>query len=355
MITILIKDKLRQSVEVASGGLRTVLYTTKGQPTFMNIVEKFLLSDIDVSLPATVHPAFIINGVEKDKIFVGTYEAVVRNGELLSIQNEVPTNGLTINTFAAYAKASGTGFHMITNAEWSAIALKAFKNDTQPLGNTYFGRSIEDATKYGKRADGLSAIAGITSGNPITLNGSGPVAWNDNQKYNGISDLSGNLSEFCAGLRLINRELQVIPNNNAAYADTSATSTEWRAINAITGEYVALGSANTVKIAKSGTDDYTLVYDSSTSLFSSITNPGLRKVSDAALNVLKSLLLFPMSQVTGSLGSDTIETGDNTNELICLRSRNHWSGTKAGIFQLSLNDQRSFADRTTTRLAYYTP
>ena len=66
MTTILIKDKLRQSVEVASGGLRTVLYTTTGQPTFMNIVEKFLLSDIDASLPATVHPAFIINGVEKD-------------------------------------------------------------------------------------------------------------------------------------------------------------------------------------------------------------------------------------------------------------------------------------------------
>ena len=41
MTTILIKDALRQSVEAASGGLQTVLYTAKGQPSFMNIIEKF--------------------------------------------------------------------------------------------------------------------------------------------------------------------------------------------------------------------------------------------------------------------------------------------------------------------------
>ncbi len=39
MTTILIKDTLRQSVEAASGGLQTVLYTAKGQPSFMNIIE----------------------------------------------------------------------------------------------------------------------------------------------------------------------------------------------------------------------------------------------------------------------------------------------------------------------------
>ena len=40
-LTILIKDSLRQSVEAASGGEQTVLYTTKGQPTYMNIIQKF--------------------------------------------------------------------------------------------------------------------------------------------------------------------------------------------------------------------------------------------------------------------------------------------------------------------------
>ena len=50
MSTILIKDSLRQAVEAASGGLQTVLYTAKGQPTFMNIIEKFDMSTIDSSL-----------------------------------------------------------------------------------------------------------------------------------------------------------------------------------------------------------------------------------------------------------------------------------------------------------------
>ena len=43
-LTILVKDSLRQSVELASGGEQTVLYTAKGQPTYMNIIQKFDLS-----------------------------------------------------------------------------------------------------------------------------------------------------------------------------------------------------------------------------------------------------------------------------------------------------------------------
>ena len=67
-LTILIKDSLRQSVEAASGGEQTVLYTAKGQPTYMNIIQKFDLSTIDASLSG-IHPAFIVNGVEKPVTF----------------------------------------------------------------------------------------------------------------------------------------------------------------------------------------------------------------------------------------------------------------------------------------------
>ncbi|EML3987540.1 hypothetical protein RFG92_005347, partial [Klebsiella pneumoniae] len=86
MTTILIKDALRQSVEAASGGLQTVLYTAKGQPSFMNIIEKFDMSVIDPALSGT-HPAFIINGTEVSQILVGTYTASLINGELLSLPN----------------------------------------------------------------------------------------------------------------------------------------------------------------------------------------------------------------------------------------------------------------------------
>ena len=75
-LTILIKDSLRQSVELASGGLQTVLYTAKGQPTYMNIIQKYDMSTIDPSLSGT-HPAFIVDGVEKPEIFIGTYQGVI--------------------------------------------------------------------------------------------------------------------------------------------------------------------------------------------------------------------------------------------------------------------------------------
>ncbi|MFY0838400.1 hypothetical protein ACA371_28910, partial [Klebsiella pneumoniae] len=62
MSTIIIKDTLRQSVEAASGGAQTVLYTAKGQPSFVNIIPKVTIESIDPSLGTGTHPAFIVDG-----------------------------------------------------------------------------------------------------------------------------------------------------------------------------------------------------------------------------------------------------------------------------------------------------
>ena len=59
MTTILVRDSLRQAVEAASGGKQTVLYTPKGQPTYMNIITKKTLADLYPSMGlSVVHPAF---------------------------------------------------------------------------------------------------------------------------------------------------------------------------------------------------------------------------------------------------------------------------------------------------------
>ncbi len=142
-LTILIKDSLRQSVELASGGLQTVLYTAKGQATYMNIIQKYDMSTIDASLSGT-HPAFIVDGVEKPEIFIGTYQGRIVNGELLSLPNVEPSHSTNYDNFLTAARACGNGHHLITNAEWSAVALQCYKDNTQPLGNTYYGRSSEN-------------------------------------------------------------------------------------------------------------------------------------------------------------------------------------------------------------------
>lgn len=336
-LTILIKDSLRQSVEVASGGEQTVLYTAKGQPTYMNIIQKFDLSTIDSSLSGT-HPAFIVNGVEKPEIFVGTYQGRLVNGELLSLPNVDPSATINFDNFSTYARACGAGHHLMTNAEWSAVALRCYKNDTQPFGNTYYGRSSENPLLIGRRQDGLDP------GTARTLTGSGPVEWRHNRKPSGIADLSGNVWEWSAGMRLMNGEIQVIADNNAALhtIDMSATSAQWKAIDAVTGNLVTPNgngtTAGTVKFANSGTADYTINGAS----FGAIRNLSTTKpVSAAALARLKALCLYPVVEDTAKFNSDglwkTIDAGERTP----IRGGSWGDAADAGVFALYLYTARS--------------
>ena len=344
-LTILIKDSLRQSVELASGGLQTVLYTAKGQATYMNIIKKFDMSTIDPSLSGT-HPAFIVDGVEKPEIFIGTYQGKIVSGELLSLPNVDPTVSTNYDTFLNAARASGNGHHLITNAEWSAVALQCYKNNTQPMGNSYYGRSSEDPLLIGRRADGLNP--GNTSGSARTLTGSGPVQWRHNGKENGIADLSGNVWEWNSGMRIFNGEIQVIADNNASKLaiNLGVASTEWKAIDGETGNLVTPDGAGTtvgtIKYADGGTADYTINGGS----FGAIRNLSTTKpVTAAALARLKALCLYPHTENTASYNSDYFAK-TMTDERLPIRGGGWFTAAVAGVFALNLLYARSSAVTT---------
>lgn len=334
---VFIRDAYRQQVEAASGGRQTVLYTAKGQPSIMNIIPAFNLQDIDPSLGTGVHPAFIVGGAQKSEIFIGTHTGSVSDDELISRPGVEPAHSRNHDQFVTLARACGAGWHVMTNAEWSAIALWSHKNGTTPNGNTGYGRSSDAPHETARRMDLLEP--GNTGGNPRTRTGSGPATWRHDHTMHGISDLCGNVWEWAPGMRIVGGEIHVIANNDAAMGatDMAAGSTAWRAIDGATGELVAPGHANAVKYATSGTASYTLVLANWAS-FEGMTNPGSTPVSATALQKLKAFGLFPVAD-TGLGGGAFGYT--LTGERLPLHGGTWSHGTLAGVFALNLSNRRS--------------
>lgn len=350
MPSIFVKDDLRASVEAASGGKQTVLYTAAGHPSIMNIIPAFNLEDIDASLGTGRHPAFVVNSTNKAELFIGTYQGIVKDGNLLSLPNVTPTVNHAFDTFRAQVAANGPGWHLMSNAERSAIALWCWKNGFQPRGNNNYGRDVANTWETARRPDGLAP--GYTGSGGIALAGSGPASWRHDNTPFGISDLNGNIWEWSTGMRIVAGEAQVLQDNNAAdnTKDVSATSSEWKAIDGSTGnlvtptftgtiaggDYVAT-TPNSVRYAVSGTSDYTLVRASGSS-FEGMTNPGGTPVGAAALALCKRLGLYPVA--ASGLGGDGFWL-DATGERVPLVGGYWHYGATSGVFALALNNARS--------------
>lgn len=341
-LTISVSDTLRKSVESASGGKVTVLYTAKGQPSYMAVIPQFNIQDIDPAMGTGVHPMFVVGGVNKANRFIGLYPGVIRNGELLSLPGEDPANNINFDVSLATARANGAGWGLMTNADWAGISQSCWKNGTQPRGNTNYGRSSDLPSERG--VDAATGLLAATTGTATarTRTGSGSSSWRHDLTAFGIADLCGNVWEWSPGLRVNNEEIQITPGNDAALVatDMGAASTAWKAIDGATGALVAPGSAGVVKYAISGTADYTLVRASGSS-FEGMTNPGaVNPVSAAAIQVLKQHGLFPFAN-TG-LGGDGFYL-TMTGERLPFRGGNWSNGAAAGVFALNLTDVRSSA------------
>lgn len=359
MATIFSKDSLRASVEAASGGRQTVLYTALGQPTYMNVIPQFDGQSLDPSLPAGPHEMFMVGGVAKSEYFVGTYQGQVVNGELLSLPGVDATTFVSHDQVVAYARACGVGHHVMTSAAFAGIALWSRANNFQPRGNTNNGQSSDSPWETARRVDGLSP--GSNTGTPRILTGSGPVSWRHDNSPSGIADLSGNTWEWTPGIRLVSGEIQIIAGNNAALSSTdlSPNSTEWRAINGATGALVVPTftgtiagdnyvptTINSVRLAAEGVADYTLVSASGQS-FEAMKNVGKVPVGPKALALLKSLGIFPVSNSLGGTLAMPTENGDGiwselTGERMPLRGGSWRSGVSAGLFALYLANVRAY-------------
>lgn len=332
-LTINAPDQLRKQVEAASAGQNTVVYTAKGQPCFMFVLPSFTLESIDASLGTGTHPAFIVDGVAKSEILIGMFGGSDSNAELVSQPGKAVRVSINHDTGVSLARANGPGFHVMTNAEWAALGHRCWKDGYDPRGNTSFGRSSDDLSEYGVSEAGDPLPAG---GGDRILSGSGPKSWRHTDTPWGIADLNGNVWEWSPGMRIVDGEIQVLADNDAASdtADLSAATGPWQAIDGATGALVAPGTVGAVHYASanSGAADYTLYRANGQSFEGMANSTGANPVGADALALCKALGLFPIGPALGGDGFYITMT----DERVPIRGGSWLTGAAAGVRALSL-------------------
>lgn len=349
----------REAVEKASFGRNTVIYDDQGNPSVMVAIHLITLNKLNPAWGTGPHQAFIVNSEVKPVIYIGKYPAYVTgNGvtaRAMSLKGVDPKTSLVFDNALLACTQKGSGWHMMTNAEWALLALLCKSRGFYPRGNNQYGNDITVTTEVGTGA--------AFSSNKISriLTGSGPVAWASDGSPYGIQDLNGNVCEFVGGVRLNNGEIQIIKDNDAAVtsADQSATSTLWKAILQ-DSSLVAPGTADTLKFdgetdtpAVAGIRVNTSVaYATTDATYINKTFQTIAAVDGVAIpNIIKMLALFP---IDADHGLDAV-TLRNNGERILNRGGFWNAGTGAGVFCFYGSDIRTFnASNYGFRVAYAT-
>lgn len=287
-----------------------VIYDKSGIPDIMVV-----FTPDELGLPAT------LKGRKVSEYLISKYPNTLIGGVPHSLPFQKPAVDVNFDEAVQLCESKGPGWHLITNDEWAALARQSWENDTMPTGNTSSGKSHSHPEQTGTTYDG---------GYGKTLTGSGPVAWNHDRTAEGVSDMCGNIWEHVGGIRFLNGQVQVIPDNGAAAgADQSADSKEWQAIYTADGDPVYFnprGGEIFVEPTEAEDKDYDGVR------FTDLEAKGL-DVPDKLIE----LGLYPPA----GYESDEYFWIDNNAERCVFRGGGWPDGAGAGVFYLSGSDSRS--------------
>ena len=328
-------DEIKFAVEALSGGKNTVLFDDQEMPSIMVPFNSFKYSDVITGGSSNKHHAFSVGGVEKDVLYVSKFQNIVINNRAYSLAGKDPRVNVNFDQALTFSRNKGRGWCLTPYALWSAIALWCRKNGTMPRGNNNYGQDHTYTLEKGTPAarDGSNNVTRV-------LTGSGPNTWSHNWMPDGIFDLNGNVWEWCAGMRIVNGEIQIIPYSNIFDPEVSngADSTAWKAIMP-DGSLVAPGTAGTLK------------YDSTFKLVTSLTAAtGSPSGSYAAMGlqsglsvpeIAKGLLIYP-DEPNGDYGGDYHYWNVEGERLPFCGGFWHYAAY-AGVFYVDLGNVRSYS------------
>ncbi len=325
-------DSMKLAVEMMTGGKNTVLFDDAGLPSVMVVIPKVANNALITGASATTHPAFIVNGTEKDKAYFSKYINIVKNNRAYSLPMQDPKTSVNIDTARQYCRNKGGGWSLTPAALWSAVALGCKKAGFQPHGNNQYGKDVDHTyeTGVGTSIDG-------DHGTGRTATGSGPATWYHDGTFAGIADMNGNVTEWTDGIRFVGGEVQIVENANCmlATADMGASSTLWKAILQ-DGTLVAAGTDGTLKY--SGNKVQT---DAATSncggAFQSLAAASGITIPD----ILKELTIFPAD----ADGYEGDYFGVNyEGERVLHRGGSWGNGAYAGVFYSDGCGTRTYAN-----------
>ena len=289
-----------------------VIFDSRGIPDTMVV-----FTPDELGLPAE------IRGKAVKEYAISKYPNTLIEGVPYSLPYQQPAVNINHDEAIRLCEAKGPGWHLLTNDEWAALAHQSRKNGTLPRGNTDCGKSHSHPEETGTTYKDAS-------GSSKTLTGSGPVTWNHTHTAEGVADMCGNIWEHVGGIRFMDGQVQVIPDNGAAAgADQSRNSKEWKAIHTADGDpvyYKVEDGEISLQPVSPDCKDYDGVE--------------FKELNAEAMDVPEKLIELGLYPAPGYEGTDYFWL-DTDGERIVLRGGGWYSGAPAGVFFFSGDNSRA--------------